>query len=287
MTIFNPAYTGTQEAPMLSMSYRSQWSGIDGAPVVQAFSFGTPTSNERVGIGLSIINDEIFIQRQTHAYVNFSYKLPMSEETDLFLGLQAGANGTRLEAEALESRNTTSGIDPNLLNYSQFVPNVGVGVYLKNNKYFVSLSAPRILNSKRYLDQQGLYTSATDRVHFYASGGVNLFVSDRWTLSPFLLYRQVAGAPTFLSLNTTFNYDQFIDFGIEYNLESGFGANLMLKTQGGLSFGYAYETPRESNISQLTNGTHELILKIRLGNSSDSSDRRIGTRNKEKRVAIK
>ena len=149
------------------------------------------------------------------------------------------------------------------------------------------MSAPRILNSKRYLDQQGLYTSATDRVHFYASGGVNFFVSDRWTLSPFLLYRQVAGAPTFLSLNTTFNYDQFIDFGIEYNLESGFGANLMLKTQGGLSFGYAYETPRESNISQLTNGTHELILKIRLGNSSDSSDRRIGTRNKEKRVAIK
>ena len=183
MTIFNPAYTGTQEAPMLSMSYRSQWSGIDGAPVVQAFSFGTPTGNEPVGIGLSIVNDEIFIQRQTHAYVNFSYRLPMSEESDLFLGLQAELG---LEAEALESRNTTSGVDPNLINYSQFVPNVGVGVYLKNNKYFVFLSAPRILNSKRYLDQQGLYTSATDSVHFYASGGVNFFVSDRWTLSPFL-----------------------------------------------------------------------------------------------------
>ena len=73
----------------------------------------------------------------------------MSEETDLFLGLQAEANGTRLEAEALESRNTTSGVDPNLINYSKFASNIGVRVYLKNNKYFVSLSAPRILNSKK------------------------------------------------------------------------------------------------------------------------------------------
>ena len=70
-----------------------------------------------------------YLYKDKHAYVNFSYKLPMSEETDLFLGLQAGANGTRLEAEALESRNTTSGVDPNLINYSQFVPNVGAVSY--------------------------------------------------------------------------------------------------------------------------------------------------------------
>ena len=173
MTIFNPAYTGTQEAPMLSMSYRSQWSGIDGAPVVQAFSFGTPTSNERVGIGLSIINDEIFIQRQTHAYVNFSYKLPMSVGMNVLLAnLKASEIGLDLEIHYSDSVVNLMDSNKSVV-YNQY-PDPE-----KNNKYFVSIGSLVILDASLSVNLDSMYTSATDRVHFYASGGLNLFVSDR------------------------------------------------------------------------------------------------------------
>ena len=44
-----------------------------------------------VGLGLSVVSDKVFIEQQTFAYVDFSYKLDM-ESTQLYLGLKAGGN---------------------------------------------------------------------------------------------------------------------------------------------------------------------------------------------------
>ena len=93
LNIINPAAAGTQEGNYLNMSLRSQWLGIDGAPETQAISYGMPTNGNRVGIGFSLINDQTFIEKQTQFYANFSYRLPLSDHLDLFLGLCAGANG--------------------------------------------------------------------------------------------------------------------------------------------------------------------------------------------------
>jgi len=283
LNMINPAVVGTQGVPHINMTFRSQWQGVKDAPEVQVVSFGTPTEGERVGIGFSVVNDANFVERQTLFFGNFSYRLPLNEQTNLFLGLQAGANGYRVTAQGLE----VYGIDredPNLINYSRFNPNVGVGFYLRHPRYYISLSAPRILNRQRFLDAEGLYTTAADRVHAYASAGTYIPLTPNWELVPAFLFRYVPYAPSLATFNLAFVYDQTFDFGLEYNLQSGFGANMMINTGKTFSFGYAYVASMHKEISQFSKGTHEALLKIKLG---QGVDRNRNTQNGNKPVTTR
>ncbi|MBT4825693.1 MAG: type IX secretion system membrane protein PorP/SprF [Flavobacteriaceae bacterium] len=172
MSIFNPAVTGTEERGFINLSYKNQWQGVDQAPQTQAISFGTPLGGERAGLGFNVINDATFIEDQTSFFITFSYRLSLSENTQLYLGIQGGGNAFRVNGTALRTMSDQGLVsDPILIDHSQFNPNVGVGLYLKTQKAFISLSAPKILNTERFVEQEGFFTAASDRVHTYFSAG--------------------------------------------------------------------------------------------------------------------
>ena len=212
LNIINPAAAGTQEGSYLNMSLRSQWLGIDGAPETQAISYGMPTNGNRVGIGFSLINDQTFIEKQTQFYANFSYRLPLSDQLDLFLGLCAGANGFSINAAGLDVYGTATQ-DPNLMNFSRFNPNIGAGVYLKSENFYFSFSVPRMLSTERYKNQNGLVTSAKDRAHFYTTTGFRVPVTKDWEWIPSVVLRHVKDAPALLSLNMGAAYKKQFELG--------------------------------------------------------------------------
>jgi hypothetical protein len=74
----------------------------------------------------------------------------------------------------------------------------------------------------------------------------------------------VSHAPVLATFNLAFVYKKTLDFGLEFNLQSGFGANMMVDTGNTFSFGYAYVASMHSEISQFSKGTHEAVLKIKL-----------------------
>jgi type IX secretion system PorP/SprF family membrane protein len=55
----NPAYAGSRGALSIFALHRTQWVGLDGAPVTNAVSLNTPLNQSRLGLGVSIINDKI------------------------------------------------------------------------------------------------------------------------------------------------------------------------------------------------------------------------------------
>lgn len=304
LNMFNPAVVGTQAQPLLGMTFRSQWQGFEDAPETQVVSFATPTKGERVGLGLHMINDQTFVERQTLAFGSFSYRLPLNNEVDLFLGIQAGFNNFRVNAAGLNVYGSDT-VDPNLIDYSKLNPNAGVGAYLKHEKYFLSVSAPRILNSQRFKTLEGLVTTAADRVHIYVSGGATLYLNEQWDFIPSFLFRYVNNAPFLNTINASFSFNKTIDFGVEYNFQNGFGGNLMVNTFKTFSFGYAYVASLHSELNQFSKGSHEVALRIRLGSGKqavnpdedftleavggrdtsqvDPKERRIGTQNKERK----
>ena len=146
MNVINPAYAGADGVTSFTFNLRSQWQGVESAPRTQTFFASTPF-NERVGLGISAVNDRTFIERQTAVFLDFSYKLPLSDETDVFFGLKAGGNFFDVNASGLQTFNIVQ--DPLLRDESRFNPNIGIGVLLQHESYFVSLSAPRILNTRR------------------------------------------------------------------------------------------------------------------------------------------
>ena len=259
----NPAVNGLDVFGTARLSVRKQWTYIDDAPETQVFSFTAPTKREKVSLGAVFINDRTFVERQTQFYLSYTYKLQLDNTRNLYLGLQAGGNSFRVNAADLNVVGPVTS-DPNLIDFARFQPNIGVGVYLDHEDYFISLSAPRILNSERYKSIDGLVTTASDKVHLYGSLGFRFPLNSTWELTPSMIGRYVKNAPPLWTTTLTMQYQGAVEFGAEYNVNSGWGGVIMMNLKGGLSFGYAYAGTRFSELRQLTQGSHEIYLKTNL-----------------------
>lgn len=73
MNVVNPAYAGVDNETVIIGSIRRQWTGIKDAPETQAVSFGTSVG-DNLGLGISMVSDKTFIEKQTTLGIDFSYK---------------------------------------------------------------------------------------------------------------------------------------------------------------------------------------------------------------------
>ena len=264
LNAFNPANIGTQGGAFLNTSYRSQWLGISDGPRIQAISLGFPSGESRVGYGLLVTNENTFIQQQTRIFGNFSYRLPIDSNWNLFLGLSAGGNNFSLDFDRLDNLQQTG--DGQFQNVSQFNPNIGLGAILKHENFFLSLSIPQLLGTKRYKDQEGISTSAKDRPHIYAITGYTHPINEDWAWINSALIRFVSDAPVSLVMNTGASYKN-LDATVGYQVDAGLTGTFMIEEfkNYGLALGYSYQVPTQSDLRSLTGGNHEILLRIRLG----------------------
>ena len=95
MNVINPAYAGAETGNLFSFTSRNQWASVNEAPSTLAFAYSSARENN-VGLGISLVSDKVFVEQQTFAYIDFSYKLQMGDEASLYLGLKGGGNFTML-----------------------------------------------------------------------------------------------------------------------------------------------------------------------------------------------
>lgn len=259
MNLINPAYAGASEMTDIGLNIRSQWAGVQGAPETQSFIFGTSVG-KNVGIGLSVVNDKTFIENQTSLALDFSYKLKINENSNLFFGIKGGFASYDANTEGL----LTYGIqqDMSLMNIDgRFNPNVGAGLYLKNDNYFISFSVPKILTPDRLEQNEGLARLGIDKVHYYLSGGHDISFSDSVILKPSVLLRYVDASPISLDLTTLIEFNNRFDIGAAYRLDESISGLFIFKT-GWVDIGYAYEVALENPIRNSDNGTHEIMMSL-------------------------
>ena len=304
LNLINPATTGTQGASFLNTSLRTQWVGIEDAPETQAISIGLPHANNRLGTGFSVINDRTFVENQAQLFLDFSYRLPLDNGRDLFLGLKAGGTSIRLKTQALQTYGSTLA-DPLLQSISGFVPNFGVGVYYKTDRYYLSVSIPRLLQTERFRKENEQITHATDRPHLFASTGFRAPLSANWTFTPAVLLSYVEAAPIEILLDAGFSYRESLTIGAQYTRSGGIGGVMSLQISDGLQLGYAYVTSSIDQVNRFSNGTHEMLLKIRLSErlndtpsggdrvasftrevkeKAKANERKIGTKNQNNKI---
>jgi len=262
--IYNPAFVGTQGSPFLNTSFRSQWFGIKDAPRIQAITLGFPSGENRAAYGLMVTHDDTFVERQTRFFGTFSYRLPLNPKWDLHLGISAGGNNLAVNFNELENLQQVG--DGLFQNYSHFNPNIGVGAYLKSERFYFSLSVPQLLGTQRYKDKQGISTTAKDRPHLYAISGLRIPLKGDWTWIHSALFRYVSDAPTSMVINSGLGYRK-IEATVGYQIKAGISGTLMIQEfeQYGMALGYSYQMPTTNDLRSLTGGNHEILLRIRLG----------------------
>ena len=84
------------------------------------------------------------------------------------------------------------------------------------------------------------------------------------------MLRKVKGIPVTTDFTGMLSWENQIDIGISYRSSSSF-AILSVISLGGFDIGYAYETPTVSSLSQLNLKTHEIVLRINLGQGDETT----------------
>lgn len=250
----NPAYAGSRDVLNITLLSRNQWTGIKDGPETQTLTFNSPLRNEKLGIGMSFLKDELGFESFTSAYGDFSYTVKLSEKTELSFGLKAGATYYKLDDELLASDDPYFNDRLNRWNF-----NMGAGVLFHNNKWYAGLSTPRIINHDKNNDSQ--YQSL-DRLHVYLIGGYVFNIAKKWKFKPSVLYKYTKGAPVSTDVTAMFLYNEKLWLGTSYRINGdqrdwGFIVDVQATRQ--FRVGYAYEIP-SGDIKQYTSGSHEILL---------------------------
>lgn len=262
MNLVNPAYVGMDSVTIATSTLRKQWTGIANAPETQAVSFGT-SLGKKVGLGMTVISDKTFIEKQTYFSLDFSYRLKMSETAEVYFGIKAGGNSYNVNTSGLETYNVQA--DPALASISTFNPNVGVGAVYKEGAMYISLSIPRLLNSKRAKNDAGYASVATDSPHIYLSGGYDIPLQGEFStlvLKPSAMLRFVSGAPVSVDLTTMLQIDKTFELGAMYRTDKAYAAMATVVISKRLLFGYAYEMSTRPALASARN-TNEILLQFR------------------------
>lgn len=255
----NPAYAGSRGAMSFFLLHRTQWVGLDGAPVTNTFSLNTPINNSNIGLGLSFVNDKIGPTNDNTISVDVSYSLKASEDYKVSFGLKASGNVFNLDVNRL---NPADANDPNLQNFnSKFSPNFGAGVYLHSEKLYLGLSVPNFLQASKYNDND--VAVFQERMNFYVIGGYVFNLSPDIKFKPAFLTKMVTGSPLQVDASANFLFFDNLMLGGAYRWDAAVSALAGFQVTDGLFIGYSYdmETTRLRNYNS---GSHEVFLRFEL-----------------------
>lgn len=258
----NPAYAGSRETFSAVGLHRSQWVGLEGGPETQTLSIHSPLRNENIGLGLSFINDKLGYENFSYLYADFSYTIQTGINSKLAFGLKAGFTHYNLDEELLN--------DPSIINdpffndvSNRWSPNIGAGIYWHSQRWYLGLSAPRILNTDYNKGRNGTIDYvALERISYYFTGGYVFDLSATTKLKPSVLLKATNGAPLSFDISANFLFNEKFWIGAGYRINqfaSAIGGIADFQISRQLRIGYAYEYPI-SDIRPYTSGTHEVLL---------------------------
>ncbi len=256
----NPAYAGSRGHLSIAALYRNQWLGLDGAPETQTLNIHTPMGYRGVGLGLSIVNDKIGPTSETYFDVDFSYTIQTSWEGRLSFGLKASAHMLDIRYSELDEFE----VDPQLQSQqdirNKFSPNIGAGVYYHTDRFYVGLSAPRILETTHF-DESSVSTAKEQINMYFITGYV-------WDLNPFLkfkptlLTKAVQGAPLQVDLSANFMLNERFIGGVAYRWDAAFSGLFGFMLSDQLMLGLAYDREiTELGAATFNDGSFEVIIR--------------------------
>lgn len=261
---FNPAYAGSREVLSIFGMHRTQWVGLDGAPVTNTVSVHTPITNSDIGIGVSFVNDRIGPSDENTISVDISYTVPTSDYYKLAFGLKATANLLNVDFTKLTQQPGDPELQYNIDN--RFSPNIGAGVFWYSENSYIGLSVPNFLETRHF---DGTNNSvARERMHYHFIGGYVFDLNPTLKFKPSVLVKAVDQAPLQVDFSANFLFNEKLTLGVAYRWSAALSAMVGFQITDGLMAGYSYDA-ETTKLANYNSGSHEIFLRFELFKNYD------------------
>ncbi|MDB5110425.1 MAG: hypothetical protein JWR67_1539 [Mucilaginibacter sp.] len=294
--LLNPAVSGIENYTDVKAGYRSQWTGLTGAPVTSYLTVNAPigqnfiqgdatafpaggginpssrlyTQNYQAaephhGIGFTLVTDKAGPITQTNIDVTYAYHLGITSRLNLAVGVAAGVARTALNTSEITLE---TALDPAIANgnNSQWKPDLGAGLWLYSSNYYFGASVQQLLPQNLYFSTSTATANANKTVpHYFFTGGVKLFLSDDLTLLPSFLVKEIQPVPLTYDVNLKMSFQDKFWLGGSYRHLDSFGILAGFNLNSFLNVGYSYDITT-SALNSVSNGTHEIVIGLLLNN---------------------
>ena len=293
--LLNPALSGIENYTDVKLGYRSQWTGLEGAPVTSYFSVNAPIGNRFLqgdatafpaggglnpssrsytqnymaaephhGVGLMVVSDKTGPITQTNIDATYAYHLGLTETLNLAVGVSAGVSHNIIDKSKLTYVDQN---DPTINNIAgaQWKPDLGVGVWAYSSNYFFGASVQQILPQNLYVTTSTTAVQNKTVPHYFVTGGVKLFVSDDITLMPSALLKFIAPVPVTFDVNMKMSFKDRFWIGGSYRRNDSYAALVGFNLSSLINVGYSYDFTT-SALNTVSHGSHEIVLGILLNN---------------------
>jgi type IX secretion system PorP/SprF family membrane protein len=262
---YNPGVAGTSGMICATALNRQQWVGFEGAPSTIVFNVSAPVSLFRTksGVGLVIESDNIGFDKDMNISAAYSYLMDL-KIGKLGIGINLGILNKTLDPTwKIPSADgfTPADQDPLIpVNKESFIAfDAGLGLYLKADKYYASLSATHINQPKiKYTKEEGEIRTYVSR-HYYITAGYTLQLPNpSLELLP-SLFAYSDGKVIQLNVTSLIRYNKKVWGGVSYRAGDALIGIAGFELFNGIRIGYAYDFPL-SDIRKNTSGSHEFMV---------------------------
>ncbi len=258
----NPAYAGSKDALAVTAMNRQQWVSFPGRPVTTTFSMHGPVINDKMGLGISFLNEKIGVLNRNLAYLSYSYRVKAGKNGHLAFGLMGGVHNQVNKFADLKATDAGD-IKVSQNSPSVYSPNFGFGLYYSDKKNYIGLSIPRMIDDHILLDGTGNLTKINKiepkTFHYYLTLGRVFTLSDGLKLKAQAMIQAVQNAPILYNVNANFLIKEKIWLGASYRSGDAVSGvlGIQVSTQFIVSYSYDYTL---SQIQKYTSGSHEIAL---------------------------
>ncbi len=258
----NPGYTGTKDAMAVNALHRQQWVNFPGRPVTSTFSLHGPLMNNKMGVGISFLNEKIGKLSRNLAYLNYAYRVKTGKNSQLSFGLMAGVHNQVNKLSELKASDVGDVQVSNNLP-STIAPNFGAGIYYYTKTFYAGLSIPRMVDDSYLFNSTGSVVKSTKlnaaKFHYYLTVGNVFEISDALKIKPQAMLKIVQNAPIQYDVNVNFLIKNLIWAGASYRNSSDVSAILGLQVNPQFIVSYSYDYTL-SELKKYTSGSHEIAL---------------------------
>jgi type IX secretion system PorP/SprF family membrane protein len=258
MITINPAYAGSKDMLSMMAVSRNQWVSMPGAPVTRTFSIHSPITGSNMGLGLSVLSDQIDPIKQTGVYFDYSYTLHFGGNQNLALGLKGGINFYQAGLSTLATNDSGDPVFANDINRN-FLPNIGVGAFFHTDRYYLGLSLPKLIENTINKNSVATQNVSKEQIHIFFMAGYVFDLNRIVKFKPSILTKYVKNAPVSFDLNGNFLFYDRLWLGAMYRVGDSFGGLFQIQATNQLKIGYSYDLPINL-LGAYNGGTHEIMV---------------------------
>ena len=267
--VVNPAYAGSRNVLSFGALYRTQWVGFEGAPKTGTFTINSPIgASEKMGLGLSIVRDELGPTIESNVNVDYSYTINTSEKAELSFGLKAGVDVLNVDLTRLNIFDTEDLIFQNNID-NKLLPQIGAGLYFNTGKFYAGLSVPNFFTTKHFdesdIGNANVQSIAAERLHYFLIAGHVFNLGENLKFKPATLVKAVSGSPLQWDISANFLINEKFTLGAAYRWSAAISAlaGFQVSNQLFIGLGYDYQT---TDIEKVSDGSYEIMIRFEIFN---------------------